>query len=312
MLTEGPHDQGSQHFKQLTGLLAVQTGGFGDVLLHARTLAAQHVAQDARAIALRGVLQESLQVVEQTAVVITLQGTGQRGGPFGLLGIAGQGTHQYRQGSAYGVFTLLFVEAELLADFPDALLANLSGEHIEELIHGLSEYRVEDGLHGKPAVGNGMCHQDAKIPHASPYICRFAAPVLPLRSGHRIPGPMLLLQLLLLLFLPAAIQRLRVRLKAKDWLSPVVLCYICGILLGNAGFLTLDPELTQGFLTATVVLAIPLLLVGTNLPAWMRQAPSVTLSFGLAVLGVVAASLVTHALFTGQAEQGRQPHRIGA
>jgi uncharacterized membrane protein len=111
---------------------------------------------------------------------------------------------------------------------------------------------------------------------------------------------MLVLQILLLLFLPAAIQRVRLRLKAKDWLSPVVLCYVSGILLGNAPGLHFDAELTEGVLAATVILAIPMLLVGTNLPAWWRQAPSVILSFGLAVLGVVLASVLCFLLFPGE------------
>lgn len=114
----------------------------------------------------------------------------------------------------------------------------------------------------------------------------------------------LLLQVLALFALPWAVDAGAKALRLEGWLSPVVLCYAAGIALGNLDLFPLDVGLTRGAQEATVTLAIPLLLISTNIPVWLRQARSVTLSFVLAMASVTAASVVTFFLFPGFRDTG--------
>ncbi len=75
------------------------------------------------------------------------------------------------------------------------------------------------------------------------------------------------------------------RNKALEWLSPVVLCYLFGIFLGNLPGWTPDTELANTVTEITVLLAIPLSPFSTDFPKWLRTAPRAVLSFGLADSG---------------------------
>jgi uncharacterized membrane protein len=82
------------------------------------------------------------------------------------------------------------------------------------------------------------------------------------------------------------------RNKVLEWMSPVVLCYLFGILLGNVPGWTPDSDLANTFTEVTVLLAIPLLLFSTDFPKWLEQAPRAVLSFGLAAVSVMVVSVV--------------------
>lgn len=90
------------------------------------------------------------------------------------------------------------------------------------------------------------------------------------------------------------------RNKALEWLSPVVLCYLLGIILGNLPGWTPDNELANSVTEITVLLAIPLLLFSTDFPKWLRMAPKAVLSFGLATLAVMVAAAVTTVVMSNQ------------
>ncbi len=90
------------------------------------------------------------------------------------------------------------------------------------------------------------------------------------------------------------------RHRVLEWLSPVVLCYLFGILLGNIPGWVPDTELTTSVTEITVLLAIPLLVFSTDFPRWLRLAPTTVLSFGLAALAVMVVAAVTAVLFDTQ------------
>jgi uncharacterized membrane protein len=80
-----------------------------------------------------------------------------------------------------------------------------------------------------------------------------------------------------------------------DTLGPVVLCYAAGVVLGNVGLVPAGSAAAQtaGLVqTVTVVLAIPLLLLGTDLRAWASLARPALVSYGLAILSVIVVTLV--------------------
>ena len=90
------------------------------------------------------------------------------------------------------------------------------------------------------------------------------------------------------------------RNKALEWLSPVVLCYLFGIILGNIPGWTPDTELANTVTEATVLLAIPLLLFSTDFPKWLRMAPKAVLSFGLATLAVMVVAATATVVMSNQ------------
>ena len=112
------------------------------------------------------------------------------------------------------------------------------------------------------------------------------------------------IQIILLLGLPFVISKGARRLKLEGWLSPVVLCYLCGIALGNLKLFPIDSEISKLTQESSVALAIPLLLISTNVLIWLKQARKTTFSFFLASVAVLTASIATFYIFPGQEQQG--------
>lgn len=90
------------------------------------------------------------------------------------------------------------------------------------------------------------------------------------------------------------------RSKVLEWLSPVVLCYLFGIILGNVPGWTPDTALANSVTEVTVLLAIPLLLFSTDFPKWLRKAPKAVLSFGLATVAVMVVAAGTTVIMSSQ------------
>ncbi len=104
-----------------------------------------------------------------------------------------------------------------------------------------------------------------------------------------------LLVVLVALLAPAVAIAGARRVRALDALGPVVLCYAVGVVLGNVGLVAPGSSAaeTAGLVqTATVALAIPLLLLGTDLRAWVRLARPAVVSFALAIVSVVVVTVV--------------------
>lgn len=94
------------------------------------------------------------------------------------------------------------------------------------------------------------------------------------------------LQLFILLLLPYVSRRLH-RLKGfPNWLSPVVLCYGTGILLGNWPAFPKDLPMASIFSNVALLLALPILLMGVSLKESIAQAKGMLMSFFLCVISV--------------------------
>ncbi len=97
------------------------------------------------------------------------------------------------------------------------------------------------------------------------------------------------------------------RSRIVDWMSPVVVCYLFGILLANTGVVRPDSsasELADTITIAMVLLAIPLLLFGTDFRAWLRVARPTVISFGLAIVSISVVAAVGTVVFTGVGAEG--------
>lgn len=115
-----------------------------------------------------------------------------------------------------------------------------------------------------------------------------------------------LLQLLLCLLLPWATIWFTKRFPIASWLSPIVLCYVIGILIGNVGF-PVHEELANTLTEITILLAIPMLLLATNIVAWVKYARSTILSFALCLVAVLITSTLAAYIFQNYVEA---PHQV--
>jgi len=102
----------------------------------------------------------------------------------------------------------------------------------------------------------------------------------------------MVLQVVLYLAVPAAALWACKRSRALALLSPVVLCYVVGIVIGNQPLMPLANAPSQGVAAASVLLAIGLLLMACDLRAWLRLARVTLLAVVLAVISVMVVSAV--------------------
>ncbi len=115
----------------------------------------------------------------------------------------------------------------------------------------------------------------------------------------------IVLALLFLLF-PAFAMYGERRSKVLAWLSPVVLCYALGIMLANFRIIPVDEGIAGGFASATVILAIPMLLFSMDFRRWLRLARKTILSFFLAIVAVMTVSAIAIFLFQNSMELSRE------
>jgi uncharacterized membrane protein len=111
------------------------------------------------------------------------------------------------------------------------------------------------------------------------------------------------LQLFLFLTLPLIAMLLAAKVRVFSWLSPVLLAYLFGILLGNVGDLPVDRDLAATLTEISVPLAIPLLLFSTDFLGWLRHARRAAVAFGLAVVSVLIVAFLAGLLFAPRIDE---------
>lgn len=100
----------------------------------------------------------------------------------------------------------------------------------------------------------------------------------------------LLLQLAVLLGFPFLSQWISRTSRLEHILSPIVLCYLAGILIRNLPLFPLQDTISQRFSEVAILLAIPLLLYSTRLEFIRRHAGKALYSFALCVVAGVISS----------------------
>lgn len=109
-----------------------------------------------------------------------------------------------------------------------------------------------------------------------------------------------ILLLTLLLGFPALIIRMERRSRFVRWISPIILCYLTGILLGNIPGLSLNKELLTVTQYAAVLLAIPLLLFSSDFKRMLQQVRPALFAFFLGIVAVISCSLLAFWIFRGR------------
>lgn len=105
----------------------------------------------------------------------------------------------------------------------------------------------------------------------------------------------IIIQIILIIFGPYCCIKLVKFLGIEDWLSPVVLSYLLGIIMANIDVVHLNDEVSKNFSEIPILFAIPMLLYATDIAAWLKHARQTILSFLLCILsGVVASFLMAY------------------
>jgi len=98
--------------------------------------------------------------------------------------------------------------------------------------------------------------------------------------------------------LPAIVLLLKERVAFFTKWSPLIVCYVAGLVLGNLGILPESaPGVLDGISTGAVALSIPLLLFSVDMRKWKELAGTTVLAFALACVAVLAVSAVAHVVF---------------
>lgn len=109
-----------------------------------------------------------------------------------------------------------------------------------------------------------------------------------------------LLHLLIVFCIPLLIVRYEKSIKLIDWIGPVVCSYILGVLVGNFSYGLWDASIARDFSEITVIFAIPMLLLATDLLGWLKLAKATIFSFLLLIFSVITTGLIAGKLFEGQ------------
>jgi uncharacterized membrane protein len=106
----------------------------------------------------------------------------------------------------------------------------------------------------------------------------------------------------ILLLVPVFTTWAATKSKIIKTISPVVLCYAIGILLANLPGIPLHKDVSLYGSYASVLLALPLLLLSVDIAGWMRLAKSTLLSTALAAAAVTIVSVPAFFLFQNHIE----------
>ncbi|MCP4311510.1 MAG: DUF819 family protein, partial [Bacteroidetes bacterium] len=107
----------------------------------------------------------------------------------------------------------------------------------------------------------------------------------------------------ILLGLPVLIIRLESKSKIIRWISPIIICYLVGIIMGNIPGLSFNNEILEGITSISVLLAIPLLLFSANFSRMMKQVRPALLAYILGIFGVITCSVLAFLIFRDQLAQ---------
>lgn len=111
------------------------------------------------------------------------------------------------------------------------------------------------------------------------------------------------LQVVFYLVMPFFITKALEKWKKLSFLSPILLCYVIGIIIGNLSFLPIDRELAFSLSEYSVPVAIPLILFATDFKGWFGLAKKTIISFLLVTVAAMASALLAGYLFKGLVDE---------
>ncbi len=88
--------------------------------------------------------------------------------------------------------------------------------------------------------------------------------------------------------------------------SPIIICYLVGIAIGNIPGLPLNIKVLETSAMISVVLSIPLLLFSANLLLMLKQAKPALFSFALGIAGVLIVAFLANLVFGGSVSEANK------
>ena len=77
-------------------------------------------------------------------------------------------------------------------------------------------------------------------------------------------------------------------------MSPIILCYALGILICNLNLLPVNAGIGEASQSASILLALPLLLYSSDIRSWIKTSQATLIAFGLCLIsGLIATMLAT-------------------
>ena len=110
-------------------------------------------------------------------------------------------------------------------------------------------------------------------------------------------------QLIFFIFFPAIVIWAAKHSRIVRWLSPVVLCYVTGMLLANIPFVPIDKSISTNTSGVAVFLAIPLLLFSTDFIKWLASAKKTVFSFLMCIVGIVISTVTASYIFSDNIDE---------
>jgi uncharacterized membrane protein len=111
-----------------------------------------------------------------------------------------------------------------------------------------------------------------------------------------------IVQIILIVVLPVLLTWAARKNKALKFVGPILLAYVAGILLANIPGSPWDRSLAMTISEVAVPIAIPLVLMCTDLVKWLKLAKSTVLSFVLVMIAALLAALLSASIFRGSVE----------
>ena len=109
--------------------------------------------------------------------------------------------------------------------------------------------------------------------------------------------PHSILLVIFLLGFPLFIMWAEGKSRVIRWISPIIICYLVGIVIGNIPVFNLNREVLESSASLSVVLAIPLLLFSVNLLVMLKQVRPALFSFFLGIAAVVCCAFLAYLIF---------------
>lgn len=99
---------------------------------------------------------------------------------------------------------------------------------------------------------------------------------------------------------PFFILRAEKKSRVIQWISPIIICYLVGILIGNLPWFSLNQEFLEYGSMTSVILAIPLLLFSAHLTILLKQVRPALFAYLLGVVSVLVCACLAYWIFRQQ------------
>ncbi|MBN2878151.1 MAG: DUF819 family protein [Clostridia bacterium] len=123
-------------------------------------------------------------------------------------------------------------------------------------------------------------------------------------TGGFIGVGLVVLQIAVIFFLPQVFVVLAKKNKVIKFLSPIVLCYLTGIVLSNIPFLGWNSVVSENIYSISVPIAIALILFSADIVKWLHLAKDTIKSFLLVIISALVISLTMGMLFADKLPEG--------